>query len=537
VRLRLPRHAWSIDIGLEEAAAGLLALCVVCFTLGSGSVQWLRSVGHDLRWPALVALWLVAVALALQRRNLVLRGLIAAVVWLGGVLVGLMVVSAVWSTKPRLTFERSVSFAILITAAGALAVTAAARPRFARMLLGAIVAGVGFVVVLGFVVLIVDPSAAAQVRSTFAPWRFRGVGENPNTVSMLAGLTTPLMLWAVFETEGGRRQALIAALALGYATIALSASRGALLAAVVGTLALCLALRPRLVAVRVAGATVGAFFVAIAVSQIPKPLATPVVIAPVQTTTTATTPATTATTSTSTVLTTTVSTTTTPTSTGPGSTGTGPTSTGPPSTVTTSTVPTSTGPTTTASRTTTGPGSTTTTTTTPAGPPRVVVVTPAAPGASRLEDESGPLALRRSLFGSSGRAQAWQGAIDQANEAPLLGYGFGTEDSVFLDHYAAFQSGRPENSLIGLYLQLGLVGLVLFVALGLTLVAAGIRAVRAVPEAQRAFVGACLAAVAGGIVLMLFQSYVYAAGNLSAASFWTCALLLAAAGSWARTRA
>jgi O-antigen ligase len=470
-------------VSLEQAAAALLATCVVFFSLGSSSVSWLRSAGQDLRWPALLALWLVAVWLAVQRRGLVARGLVAAIVWLAGVLLGLMLISAAWSSEPRLSFERAVSFAILLTATGALAVAAAARPRLARLLLAGIVAGVALVLAAGFLLLLVHPSSAEQTRSTLAPWRFRGLGENPNTVSMLASMTMPLMLWALLESEGRRRRAAAATFVLAYATIVLSASRGALLAALLGTLALSL-LWPRQVALRIAGVATAAFVLGVAVAQIPQ-AATPPVVSGVSVRTTST-------------GTTTVQTTTT---TGTG-TGTGTTPTG------------ATGP-------------------TASGQLPLPAV---ARGTARLEDESGPLA-RRTLFGSSGRAQAWQGAIEQGNEAPLLGYGFGTEDDVFVDHFAAFQGRRPENSLIGLYLQLGVIGLALFVSLGLALLASGVRALGALARRERLLLGACLGAVAGGIVLMLFQSYVYAAGNLSAASFWTCALLLAAAGSWARTRA
>jgi O-antigen ligase len=72
--------------------------------------------------------------------------------------------------------------------------------------------------------------------------------------------------------------------------------------------------------------------------------------------------------------------------------------------------------------------------------------------------------VRRTLFGSSGRAQAWDGGLRQSLERPLLGYGFGTEDRVFLDRFYVFVSARIENSYLGLWLQIGLVGLFVFLA-------------------------------------------------------------------------
>ena len=67
--------------------------------------------------------------------------------------------------------------------------------------------------------------------------------------------------------------------------------------------------------------------------------------------------------------------------------------------------------------------------------------------------------VERSFFGASGRTEAWRGALQQAAERPLLGFGFGTEDKAFVDRYYGFVGSLPENSYIGISLQLGLVGL------------------------------------------------------------------------------
>jgi len=126
----------------------------------------------------------------------------------------------------------------------------------------------------------------------------------------------------------------------------------------------------------------------------------------------------------------------------------------------------------------------------------------------------------RGLLGSSGRSEAWAGAVGQALKRPVAGYGFGTEDSVFVDRYVFFNSNVPENSYIGLFLQLGLVGLVLLVAFA---VFATSRALRTVGARS---VGACAAVVAAGLVLAIFQSYLYAAGNNATAAFWISGFLL-----------
>jgi O-antigen ligase len=138
----------------------------------------------------------------------------------------------------------------------------------------------------------------------------------------------------------------------------------------------------------------------------------------------------------------------------------------------------------------------------------------------RLADElgSGSSGTSRSVFDTSGRLQAWRGALRQGDDRPLLGYGFGTEEAVFVDRYRDFEGGVPENSFIGLFLQLGAVGVALFLALLAALVAAAIRA-----RGRTAAVG--LAVLATGIVLAVVQSYAYAVGNVATLGVWMCAFL------------
>jgi O-antigen ligase len=148
----------------------------------------------------------------------------------------------------------------------------------------------------------------------------------------------------------------------------------------------------------------------------------------------------------------------------------------------------------------------------------------------RLQDEvdrfqTGP----RSLFQTSGRLEAWRGAVGQADARPALGYGFGTESMVFLDRFYAFNGQYVENSFIGVYLQLGAVGLISFLALLAVAAVAGVRAIRA---ADADSPGPALAAVvATGIVLMLVQSYAYSVGNVVTVAFWVCSFGVTAVSS------
>jgi hypothetical protein len=164
-------------------------------------------------------------------------------------------------------------------------------------------------------------------------------------------------------------------------------------------------------------------------------------------------------------------------------------------------------------------------------------VYPIAP--PRLQDDVGrpPFGVAetrkkpRTLFGTSGRAEAWQGALGLGRQRLLLGYGFGTEDHVFVDRYADFNSNTVENSYIGLFLQLGVVGLLLFVAFFVVLAVSAARSLSRGDVAERSIAASCAAVVAAGLALAVFQSYVLAVGNNATATFWICTFLLAAATS------
>jgi O-antigen ligase len=96
---------------------------------------------------------------------------------------------------------------------------------------------------------------------------------------------------------------------------------------------------------------------------------------------------------------------------------------------------------------------------------------------------------------------------------------------VFVDRYVFFNSGVPENSYIGLLLQLGFVGLVLFVLLAGAVL---FRALRVRSDAVAIAAGASFAA---GLALAFFQSFVYSAGNNATAAVWISGFLALAAAA------
>jgi O-antigen ligase len=134
----------------------------------------------------------------------------------------------------------------------------------------------------------------------------------------------------------------------------------------------------------------------------------------------------------------------------------------------------------------------------------------------------------RQLLGSSGRVDAWGGALEQAGDRPLLGYGFGTEPKVFVDRYVGFNSGVPENSYVGVLLQLGLVGLGALLAIAVALLVPLARGRGRLDAEQRTVVAAGVGALAAGLVLGMFQSFLYAPGNNATAALWISAFVVAA---------
>ena len=142
----------------------------------------------------------------------------------------------------------------------------------------------------------------------------------------------------------------------------------------------------------------------------------------------------------------------------------------------------------------------------------------------------------RNVTTGSGRLTAWKGALKQAERRPLLGYGFGTEERVFIDRFYVFKGSRPENSYLGWLLQLGAAGLVLFLGLGVALVGVLWRARRA-EGSRRDVLLAGASVVLAGYIVALVQSYVYSVGNVATASVWICAFAVCALASGAPRRA
>jgi hypothetical protein len=426
----------------HRAIAVVLPLTILLLAGGSSSVPRFRELAVHARWLGLFALAALAVAqLAAQRVRLVLPFAWAAAA--GFVLVALE--SALWSVDPRLTVGRVVTVCVVFAAAAALALGAARPETAATRVLDGVLAGAAAVALASLVVLVLSHGDAVLPATAGAGWRFRGVGESPNTVPMLLCLALPIAVWSTLARTGPARVTGIACTLLFTGEVAVSGSRGALIAAVGGTLVTALAcahtMRARVVAV---AAVIVAALVCVKVAELPKPV--PIVAAPGSSTSSGT-------------------------------------------------------------------------------------EAPSATPIFALEDEIGfpphgayrpPVA--RTPFGASGRAEAWNGALEQWAKRPVAGYGFGTEEHVFVDRFFAYESRLVENGYLGLLLQVGAAGLAVFLVLLAALVACGVRLLR---SPLRTGPAAAASGVLGAAMLVeMGQTGFLSVGNIAALSIWLAVLPL-----------
>jgi hypothetical protein len=460
------------------ALPGLIAFSIIVFTAGSGSVARLKHVATEGRWVVLFAELGLAAVLAWRTvravgvsRGLLIFGLFA------GAFAALGVVSTAWSPTPRVTFERAVSVGVLFIVAACVAASVGYDPRARRRILAGIGAGAGLVAVIGFLMLALGLSGAAQEASRVTPWRFRGFGENPNTIPVLGAAVMPVVTW-LWLTTTERFPRFIWALCFValLATAVATQSRGGLVGAFVGValvLGLLIERWPRrAMAVASLGVVVALGIVLRQATQ-PQPPAFYSSVRPAP----------------------------------------------PAATV----VPYK--PAKVRSR---------------GGKSRAVVnkLAPPRPSASYRaaqlpprDSEIGFPSLSRSGVSdiASGRVAAWAGALQLIKGEPLLGYGFGTESKIFVDRWYYFESDLPENSSIGILLQLGIVGFGLMVALLALLIVGSVRALRARVAETRSLAIVGLGTLAGAVTVTFIQSYIYSVGNVASQSVWIVAFLLSAA--------
>jgi hypothetical protein len=441
-----PERSW-LDLILPAA----VALAVIGFACGSSSVYDVTRVGRDVRWVFLLLVLGAAGAILARRRTTSCYPL--HVVGLAAALVAVALVSVAWSLAPRLTFERTVTLAVLFLTCLLLALsTGGERAAVERLLVG-LLAGATLVAVAGLLVLAAAPDDALQRATTGVPTRYRGLGENANTAALLYSVVIPISFWTTLAARTtAQRLGAVSVLLLVSGSTAFSGSRGALFAGFVSAAALGLVsglgwLRR----VIFAGVALALLAVTLGISQVPQPARARPVSAPVAS-----------------------------------------------------------GPT--------------------APPPRYVNVENVFP----LEADVGRslpggynVEAPRGFFDTSGRLRAWKGTAVLIGDRPALGYGFGTEERAFIPRYYDFSGGLPENSYLGIGLQLGGIGLALFTALVVSIAVAGTRALRRLHGPVRLVAAACGAGMLAGLIAAIAQSYLVSVGDIATLPFWLCAFLFA----------
>jgi hypothetical protein len=132
---------------------------------------------------------------------------------------------------------------------------------------------------------------------------------------------------------------------------------------------------------------------------------------------------------------------------------------------------------------------------------------------------------RRTVFTADVRVRAWRGTVEQALGRPFLGYGFGAEQWAFINRYYTFNSQNPENGYLGLLLQLGVTGLLLFLMVLVLCIVPTVRVSLRRPEPVAA---AAVAAAAAAGALGIGQSFFHGPGSISYVAFWVSLLVAAA---------
>ena len=210
--------ATVLVLGRRSTAAGIGAT-LLALVASNSSLAWLKHPFLTARWAALLTLAVLVVpAVVRVPRPLALR--LASL----AILPGLALVSCAWSVEPRLTFERAVSFGIMLWVVVACGVCWARDARALRQFLDAIACT--SLVVLGASLIVAETSQRGYLNG-----QMRGVFENPNGLGLFLGLTYPFVAGAMERRRFAIWRLVVAA--IDAAVGAASDSRSGLIALVI----------------------------------------------------------------------------------------------------------------------------------------------------------------------------------------------------------------------------------------------------------------------------------------------------------------
>ena len=127
-----------------------------------------------------------------------------------------------------------------------------------------------------------------------------------------------------------------------------------------------------------------------------------------------------------------------------------------------------------------------------------------------------------------GRLEAWQAAINLFMDKAIFGYGFGTEGDIFKLKKITFRvhaGGFVHNSYLGMLLQLGMIGFIIFFIPLFVLLYKELFS-KTQDDSIPLLRYALQASFIGGLICCLYESWVYSVGNAQAFPFWIIIMLL-----------
>ncbi|GEM_PF-6473864 len=128
-----------------------------------------------------------------------------------------------------------------------------------------------------------------------------------------------------------------------------------------------------------------------------------------------------------------------------------------------------------------------------------------------------------------GRIEAWQAALELIRQHPWRGYGFGLEDFLFEKFHYVFEihaGGMVHNSFLGFALQIGWIAPIVFYSALLIFLTTSFRKLLKLDSQFQSLMNALYASIVSGVLISLFESWIYSAGGILSFPFFIFIMFL-----------
>jgi O-antigen ligase len=128
---------------------------------------------------------------------------------------------------------------------------------------------------------------------------------------------------------------------------------------------------------------------------------------------------------------------------------------------------------------------------------------------------------------AAGRFEVWPLALDLISDKPIFGYGFGIEDKLLgLKGFVLHEhpGGYFHNSYLGMMLQLGILGFIIFFGPLFMLLFKELSLRQASQASLLRY--ALRASLMAGLICGIFESWLYSVGNTQTFPYWIMVMLL-----------